>query len=69
MAKLFGVTRMTYHSWVRGKGIRRKKAEEVRAVLKELLDVMSDGWPQPDVIAADQKERFRKLLEVLGREG
>lgn len=68
MAELLGVSRMTYYGWVQGKSIRKKNDEKVRDTLRELLTVMSDGWPQPEVIAIEQKERFQRLLEILGKQ-
>jgi DNA-binding XRE family transcriptional regulator len=68
MAELLGVSRMTYYGWVKGKSIRKKNDEKVRDTLRELLTVMSDGWPQPEVIAIEQKERFQRLLEILGKQ-
>lgn len=69
MAELLGVSRMTYYGWVKGKSIRKKNDEKVRDTLRELLRVMSEGWPQPEVIAIEQKERFQRLLEILGKQG
>ena len=68
MAELLGVSRMTYYGWVQGKAIRKKNDEKVRDTLRELLTVMSEGWPQPEVIAIEQKERFQRLLEILGKQ-
>ncbi len=68
MAELLGVSRMTYYGWVKGKSIRKKNDEKVRDTLRELLAVMSDGWPKPEVIAIEQKERFQRLLEILGKQ-
>lgn len=59
---------MTYYGWVKGKSIRKKNDEKVRDTLRELLAVMSEGWPQPEVIAIEQKERFQRLLEILGKQ-
>jgi DNA-binding XRE family transcriptional regulator len=65
MAELFQVSRMTYYGWVKGKPIRSKNDEHVRSVLKQLLQLISDGWPQPEVIPLAQKDRFQRLLEIL----
>ena len=67
MSKLFGVSRMTYYGWVKGNKIRKNNDKKVRSTLKELLDVMTEGWPAPDVIAMEQKYRFKRLLEVLNK--
>ena len=62
MAELLGVSRMTYYGWVKGKAIRKKNDEKVREALRSMLTMLSDGWPQPEVIALDQKQRFQRLL-------
>jgi DNA-binding XRE family transcriptional regulator len=68
MSSLFGVTRMTYYGWVRGKPLRKSSDEFVRAVLKQLLAVMvEDKWPTPDVIAMEQKQRKEQLDELMKR--
>ena len=68
MAELLDVSRMTYYGWVKGKAIRKKNDEKVREVLRQMLAMLSDGWPQPEVIALDQKDRFQRLLEILDKQ-
>ena len=65
MAELFNVSRMTYYGWVKGNKIRKNTDKKVRGVLKSLLAIMTEGYPQPDVIAMEQKHRFKRLLELL----
>jgi hypothetical protein len=66
MAAIFGVSRVTYYSWVRGKGVRRHNTTKIRDEVKKLLNIIRDHqWPMPDVIAANQQERFAKLLELM----
>ena len=60
MAELLGVSRMTYYGWVQGKAIRKKNDEKVRDTLRELLRVMSEGWPQPEVICHRAEGTFPK---------
>ena len=68
MASLFGVSRMTYYGWVRGKVLRKTNDEMVRTVLKQLLSIMvEDKWPTPDVIAMEQKQRKERLDECMKR--
>jgi DNA-binding XRE family transcriptional regulator len=68
MASLFGVSRMTYYGWVRGKVLRKTNDEIVRIVLKQLLSIMvEDKWPTPDVIAMEQKQRKERLDECMKR--
>jgi DNA-binding transcriptional regulator YiaG len=67
MADVFGVSRMTYYSWLKGKTLRRANDDKVRVMLKKLLILMSDhGWPMPEVIASDQKQRKEHLNRMLG---
>lgn len=66
MAELLGVSRMTYYGWVQGKPMRKSNQVSVRQMLKRLLAVMTEhGWPMPEVIAADQKRRKERLIELL----
>ena len=69
MSELLGVSRMTYYGWVKGKQIRKNNDKKVRSTLKRLLDIMTDGWPAPEVIAMEQKYRFERLLEVMNKTG
>lgn len=67
LCQLFGVTRMTYYGWLKGKKIRHANDFKVRKVLKQLLTIMNQHeWPTPDVIGASSKERFDKLQELIG---
>lgn len=67
MATLFGVSRMTYYGWTRGKKLRVKNDATVRRVLKQLLWVMTEhNWPTPEVIVADQKVRLQHLQQLIG---
>lgn len=65
MAELFTISRMTYYGWVKGKPVRKKNHDRVISTLRNLLKVMENGWPQPNIIALEQKDRFKELLEVL----
>jgi len=65
MASLFGVTRVTYHGWVKGRPVRATNDQVVRKTLRQLLSVMSNGWPTPEVIAASSKQRMERLREVI----
>jgi DNA-binding XRE family transcriptional regulator len=69
MAAIFGVSRETYYNWKRGYYPRVQKEIDVRNKIRALLFVLTDlSWPTPDVIAADQKDRYLKLLAVLPSE-
>ena len=68
MASLFGVSRMTYYGWVRGKELRKSNDATVRVLLKRLLNIMvEDKWPTPDVIAMEQPQRKERLDDLLKR--
>lgn len=68
MASLFGVSRMTYYGWVRGKPLRKSSDIAVRTMLKQLLTVMvEDKWPSPEVIGMEQPQRKAHLDELLKR--
>ena len=67
MAELLEVSRMTYYGWVKGKPVRKKTDDKVREILRKLLSILNDGWPQPEVIALDQKLRFERLLEIFNK--
>jgi DNA-binding transcriptional regulator YiaG len=68
MSELLGVSRMTYYGWVKGKPIRKSNDEQVRSMLKRLLAIMTEhSWPMPEVIAADQKQRKERLVELLNQ--
>ena len=64
MAELLGISRMTYYGWVKCKPVRAKNDEKVREILRKMLAILNDGWPQPEVIALEQKQRFERLLEI-----
>lgn len=66
MASILSVSRMTYYSWVGGKPLRKANEARVRDTLKKLLSVMtSHGWPMPEVCAMEQKDRRKRLVELI----
>lgn len=69
MAKVFGVTRMTYYTWLRGGGMKATTVPRVKSRLRGLLAVMKEHqWPSPDVLAMPSSNRIAHLLELLGQE-
>jgi len=67
MAKLLGVSRMTYYGWVKGRAMRKSNDETVRSMLRRLLTVVTEqGWPSAEVIAMESKQRLERLKELLG---
>jgi DNA-binding transcriptional regulator YiaG len=68
MSELLGVSRMTYYGWVRGKPLRKNNDETLRRLLRQMLTLIRDhNWPPPDVIAAEQKQRKERLVEMLNQ--
>ncbi len=66
MAKVLGVSRVTYSGWTKGKPIRKGNNAKVRAALKKLFVVVTDHeWPKPEVIAMASAMRFDTLLELI----
>jgi len=66
MAKVLGVSRVTYSGWVSGKPIRKGNNIRVRAALRKLFAILTEKeWPQPDIIAMSNKQRFDTLLELI----
>ena len=67
MAELLEISRMTYYGWVKGKPVRRNNENRVRRTLRILLKAMEGGWPQPEIISIEQKNRLKRLLELLDK--
>lgn len=68
MAELFGVSRMTYYSWLKGNPIRSANERNVRAMLKKLLVVVTEhNWPTPEIVAATPQQRMEALLKLLNK--
>jgi DNA-binding XRE family transcriptional regulator len=66
MARLLGVSRVTYHAWEKAGGPSRRSIMYARAVLKELLRVMVEHeWPTPTVVAMDQEDRLIELQKLI----
>lgn len=66
MAKALSVSRVTYYGWVRGKPLRAKNEAHAKKVVRKLLAIMTDhGWPSPEIIGLDQKQRGERLLALL----
>ena len=66
MARIFGVSRMTYYAWVRGNPIRAKNEAHVKASVRKLLAVMGEqSWPTPEIAGLTQKARLKRLLALL----
>ena len=65
IAMVLGVSRMTYYGWLKGKPLRKSNDAKVREKLRQLLEIMKEGWPQPEVIALESVSRRQRLLDLL----
>ena len=65
ISMVLGVSGLTYYGWLKGKPLRKSNDAKVREKLRQLLDIMKEGWPQPDVIALESVARRQRLLELL----
>lgn len=69
MAKVFGVSRVTYYTWLQGGGMRATTAPRIKRTLRGLLAVIREHqWPSGEVLAMPSKDRVAHLLELLGQE-
>lgn len=66
MARLLGVSRVTYYNWRKAGHPAERNATKTRAILKELLRVMTEHeWPSPAIIAMDQDQRLIELQKLI----
>lgn len=66
MAKLYGVTRMTYYNWCNGKRMNKTNRQRIVDTTKKLLYVMSaHEWPNSTVYEMSDTERCERLEELL----
>ena len=66
MARLLGVSRVTYYNWQAAGQPAARNIVYVRKVLKELLRIVVDHeWPSPRVIAMDSDERLVELQKLI----
>lgn len=69
MAKVLGVSRVTYYSWVRGKQPRMSNLARVKSRIRKMLALLTgQNWPTPDVLELSQPDRVQRLIELLGQE-
>jgi DNA-binding transcriptional regulator YiaG len=66
MAWLLGVSRVTYYNWKKLGHPAERNAAKTRAILKDMLRVMTEHeWPTPAIVAMDQDERLVELQKLL----
>jgi len=68
MAKVFGVSRMTYFKWVKGEPMHKTRIEHTRSCMRKVLAVvMEHNWPTPEVAGLTPKERGERLLALIAQ--
>jgi DNA-binding transcriptional regulator YiaG len=66
MARLLGVSRVTYYNWKSVGHLPERSSTYTKKVLKELLRVMVEHeWPSPRVIAMTPEERLEELQKLI----
>lgn len=66
LVKLYGVSRVSYYNWLRGKTIRAATASRVRRVTRHLATcVAQHGWPNEMAFVASQSERLKMLEDLI----
>lgn len=66
MAQVFGVSRITYLSWIKGTPLRQKNLSNAKRIIRLLIGLVKDqGWPMPDVRRLNQQDRLERLLAAL----
>jgi DNA-binding transcriptional regulator YiaG len=66
MARLLGVSRVTYYSWRKVGHPAGRSTPRVRAILKDLLRVMTEHeWPSPAIVAMDPDDRLLELQKLV----
>lgn len=66
MARLLGVSRVTYYNWKNVGHPAERNAAKTRAILKDMLRVMTEHeWPTPAVVAMDQDQRLIELQKLI----
>lgn len=66
MARLLGISRVTYYNWKSVGHPAERTVTKTRAILKDLLRVMVEhAWPTPAVVAMDQDDRLIELQKLI----
>ena len=66
-AAIVGVSRQTYHTWVKGVSTpRAKHVDEMRQVMRKLVVIMREhAWPSSEVLVMEPAERLEHLQGLL----
>lgn len=65
IAKVYGITRVSYYNWLSGRAkMRKPMAERLRKVTRQLVTIVStQNWPYDAVYVANQAERLKMLQD------
>lgn len=67
MAQVLGVSRMTYHNWLRGGSVAKQREDAVKRAIRKLITVMNEhNWPSEDVSTLSSADRHARLLALTG---
>jgi DNA-binding transcriptional regulator YiaG len=69
MSTILGVSRVTYHHWLKGNSQPRGQvSERVRARLRKLVVIVrQEGWPPPQLLSMDAGARYAYVLELMNK--
>ena len=66
MAKLIGVSRVTYYNWVHGKPVRTKNEAAVKSTVRKLIALANEQkWPTKEALALPAGRKFERLLALI----
>jgi DNA-binding XRE family transcriptional regulator len=66
MAQIFGVSRITYLSWIKGTPLRQKNLTNAKRIIRRLIGLVKDhDWPSLEVRKLEHQDRLQRLLAAL----
>lgn len=66
MAQVFGVSRITYLSWIKGTPLRRKNLANAKRIVRRILGLIKEhDWPTIEVRNLEHQVRLERLLAAL----
>lgn len=66
IATVFGVSRVTYYNWTRGRPIRDSNAQRIKVCIRKLIAVVqAHGWPLADAASMTNEARVKRLVALM----
>jgi|TARA_R110000868_G_scaffold21613_11_gene89461 DNA-binding XRE family transcriptional regulator len=66
MAKVIGVSRITYYKWMKGGNMRHTTLTGVEAILRKITHIMREQhWPSGPEMTISSERRAERLLSLL----